>query len=160
MSTQTQSSNVYSMYKQNVQKYFENISKITPEYFQAITQLQDECMKTCEKTINTSISTQQEFAKNAGISTEIQDADALCMDAFVSSRGIMLVIPSRWLLHLISPSCEHTAVNLTRGLKSINMFNNFSCFSIFTGFKPVLYTLVLITNYYHSLPIVYILVPE
>jgi len=74
MSTQTQSSNVYSMYKQNVQKYFENISKITPEYFQAITQLQDECMKTCEKTINTSISTQQELAKNAGIATEIQDA--------------------------------------------------------------------------------------
>ncbi len=62
------------MYKQNVQKYFENISKITPPYFQAITQLQDECMKTCEKTINTSISTQQELAKNAGIATEIQDA--------------------------------------------------------------------------------------
>ncbi len=74
MSTQTQSSNVYSMYKQNVQKYFENISKITPQYFQAITQLQDECMKTCEKTINASIATQQEFAKKAGITTEIPDA--------------------------------------------------------------------------------------
>ncbi len=73
MSTQTQSSNVYSMYKQNVQKYFENISKITPQYFQSITQLQDECMKTCEKTINASIDTQQEFTKKAGISTEILD---------------------------------------------------------------------------------------
>jgi len=72
-SSNTQSSDVYSMYKQNVQKYFENISKITPQYFQSITQLQDECMKTCEKTINASISTQQEFAKKAGISTEIQD---------------------------------------------------------------------------------------
>ena len=76
MSTQTQtkntqSSNVYSMYKQNVQKYFENISKITPGYFQAITELQNECVKTCEKTINASISTQQEFAKKAGISTEV-----------------------------------------------------------------------------------------
>jgi len=74
MSTQTQSSNVYSMYKQNVQKYFENISKITPEYFQAITELQNECVKTCEKTINASISTQQEFAKKAGISTEVPNA--------------------------------------------------------------------------------------
>jgi len=73
MSTQTQSSNVYSMYKQNVQKYFENISKITPQYFQAITKLQDECMKTCEKTINASISAQQEFAKKTGIATEIPD---------------------------------------------------------------------------------------
>ena len=71
MSTQTQSNNVYSMYKQNVQKYFENISKITPEYFQAITKLQNECIKTCEKTIDASVSMQQEFAKKAGISTDI-----------------------------------------------------------------------------------------
>jgi len=73
-SNNTQSSDVYSMYKQNVQKYFENISKITPEYIQTITKLQEECMKTCEKTINASIATQQEFAKKTGISTEIPEA--------------------------------------------------------------------------------------
>ena len=77
MSTQTQtkntSSDVYSMYKQNVQKYFENISKITPEYIQTIKKLQDECMKTCEKTINASIATHQEFAKKTGIQTEISE---------------------------------------------------------------------------------------
>jgi len=73
-STQTHASNVYSMYTQNVQKYFENISKITPQYFQSITQLQEECMKTCEKTINASVSMQQEFAKKTGISTEIPDS--------------------------------------------------------------------------------------
>ena len=79
MSTQTQTkntqtNNVYSMYKQNVQKYFENISKITPQYFQSITQLQEEGMKNCEKTINATVSVQQEFAKKAGITTEVPDA--------------------------------------------------------------------------------------
>ncbi len=74
MSTQSQTNNVYSMYKQNVQKYFENISKITPQYFQSVTQLQDECMKTCEKTINASVSMQQEFAKKAGITTDIPES--------------------------------------------------------------------------------------
>ncbi|WP_238536050.1 hypothetical protein [Candidatus Nitrosopumilus salaria] len=74
MSTQTQTNNVYSMYKQNVQKYFENISKITPQYFQSVTELQDECIKTCEKTINASVAVQQEFAKKAGFTTEIPDA--------------------------------------------------------------------------------------
>ena len=63
MSTQTSSSDAYSMYKQNVQKYFENISKITPQYFQSVTDLQKECIKTCEKTINTSVSMHEEFAK-------------------------------------------------------------------------------------------------
>ena len=71
MSTQSQTNNVYSTYKQNVQKYFEGISKITPQYFQATTLLQDECMKTCEKTIGASVSIQQEFAKKAGITSDI-----------------------------------------------------------------------------------------
>ena len=74
MSTQTQSSNVYTVYKQNVQKYFENISKITPQYFQSITELQDACVKACEKSINASVSMQQEFAKKTGITTEIPSA--------------------------------------------------------------------------------------
>ena len=73
-STQTPASDVYSLYTQNVQKYFENISKNTPLYLQNITQLQEECIKTCEKTINASVSMQQEFAKKSGISTEIPDS--------------------------------------------------------------------------------------
>ncbi len=74
MSTQTPTTDVYSMYKQNVQKYFENISKITPQYFQAITHLQEECLKATEKTINASVSVHQEFAKKTGISTDIPSA--------------------------------------------------------------------------------------
>jgi len=71
MSTQSQSSDAFTMYKQNVQKHFENISKITPQYFQSVTHLQDECMKTCQKTIDATVSIQQEFAKRTGINTEI-----------------------------------------------------------------------------------------
>ena len=69
------------MYTQNVQKYFENISKISPQYFQSITQLQEECVKTCEKTINAAVSVQQEFATKLGISTEIpNDARTAIVD--------------------------------------------------------------------------------
>jgi uncharacterized surface protein with fasciclin (FAS1) repeats len=74
MSTQTQHSDAYTLYKQNVQKYFENITKQTPQYFQSITHLQDECMKTCEKAINATVSMQQEFAKKSGMKTDISDA--------------------------------------------------------------------------------------
>ncbi len=72
--TQSQTSDAFTMYKQNVQKYFENISKLTPQYFQSATELQNECIKTCEKTINASVSMQQEFAKISGISTEIPNS--------------------------------------------------------------------------------------
>ncbi len=74
MSTQSQSSDAFAMYKQNVQKYFENISKLTPQYFQSVTELQDECMKTCQKTITATVSMQQEFAKKSGLHTEVPGA--------------------------------------------------------------------------------------
>jgi len=74
MNTQTPLTDVYSTYKQNVQKYLENISKINPQYFQSITHFEVECMKACEKTINASVSVQQEFPKKTGISTEISRA--------------------------------------------------------------------------------------
>ena len=73
-SAQTQSTDVYSLYKQNVQKYFENISKITPQYFQSITHLQEEYLKACQKTINASVDMQQEFARKTGVSAEIPSA--------------------------------------------------------------------------------------
>ena len=74
MSTQSQTSDAFAMYKQNVQKYFENVSKLTPQYFQSATELQNECMNTCQKTINATVSMQQEFAKKAGLNTEIPDS--------------------------------------------------------------------------------------
>ena len=74
MRTQTPTTDVYSMYNQNVQKYFENISKITPQYLQSITHLQEKYMKACEKTIKSSVFVPQEFAKKTGISTKIPSA--------------------------------------------------------------------------------------
>jgi hypothetical protein len=62
------------MYKQNVQKYFENVTKNVPQYFQSMTHLQEDCVIACEKTIDASLSMQQEFAKKNGLSTEISDA--------------------------------------------------------------------------------------
>ena len=74
MSTQSQNNDAFAIYKQNVQKYFENVSKLTPQYFQSATELQNECMKTCQKTIDAAVSMQQEFAKKSGINTEIPDS--------------------------------------------------------------------------------------
>ena len=118
MSTQTQSSDVYSMYKQNVQKYFENFSKITPEYFQTITQLKDECMKTCEKTINASISLQQEFAKKAGITTEIPDA---AKTAIVDTNK-QIVQASTVNNQIVKTTIDATVQNIKAFNDSVNAF--------------------------------------
>ena len=117
-STQTHAINVYSIYTQNVQKYFENISKITPQYFQSITQFQEECMKTCEKTINAAVSVQQEFAKKSGISTEIpNDARTAIVD---TSKQI--VQASTLCNQLAKTTIDATVQNIRTFGENINAF--------------------------------------
>ena len=123
MSTQTQTkntqtNNVYSMYKQNVQKYFENITKITPQYFQAITQLQEEGMKTCEKTINATVSVQQEFAKKAGITTEVPDA---ARTAIIDTNK-QIVQASTLTNQLTKTTIDTTVQNIKTFSDNINAF--------------------------------------
>ena len=82
MSTQTakptqntnQSNNVFAIYQQNVQKCFESITKNTPQYFQATTHFQEECMKAAQKSFDAAITMQQEFAQKSGLSSDVPDA--------------------------------------------------------------------------------------
>ena len=117
-STQTPASNVYSIYTQNVQKYFENISKITPQYFQSITQLQEECMKACQKTINAAVSVQQEFAKKSGISTEIPDS---ARTAIVDTNK-QIVQASTVSNQLVKTTIDATVQNIQTFSENINAY--------------------------------------
>ena len=118
MSTQTPSSNVYSTYKQNVQKYFENIAKITPQYFQSITHLQEECMKACEKTINASVSMTQEIAKKSGISSEIPSA---AKTALVDTNK-QIVQASTVQNQFVKTSIDATVQNIKTFNDNVNAF--------------------------------------
>ena len=118
MSTQTQTSDAYTMYKQNVQKYFENISKLTPQYFQSITHLQDECMKTCEKTISATVSMQQEFAKKTGIKTEIPDS---AKTAIVDTNK-QIVQASTINNQLVKTTIDATVQNIKTFNDNVNAF--------------------------------------
>ena len=78
MSTQTtqntnQSNDVFTIYKQNVQKCFESVTKNTPQYFQATTHFQEECMKAAQKSFDAAITMQQEFAQKSGLSSDVPD---------------------------------------------------------------------------------------
>ena len=82
MSTQTtkttqntnQPNDVFAIYKQNVQKCFESVTKNTPQYFQATTHFQEECMKAAQKSFDAAITMQQEFAQKSGLSSDVPDA--------------------------------------------------------------------------------------
>jgi hypothetical protein len=117
-STQTQTIDAFSTYRQNVQKYFENISKITPQYFQSITHLQEECLKTFEKTINASVSITQEIANKTGITTEIPSA---AKTAFVDTNK-QIVQASTVYNQLVQTTIDATVQNIQTFNDNVNAF--------------------------------------
>ena len=118
MSTQSQSSDAYVMCKQNVQKYFENVTKQTPQYFQSVTHLQDECMKTCEKTITAAVSLHQEFAKKSGIRTDIPDL----VKTTIIDANKQIVQASTINNQLVKTTIDATVQNIKTFNENVNAF--------------------------------------
>ena len=71
--TQT-SEDFFDVYKQNVEKYFENTVDSIPKNLQSLTDIQLEWYNAWKTAINSTISLQQEFAKKTGINADITTA--------------------------------------------------------------------------------------
>ncbi len=71
--TQT-SEDFFDVYKQNVEKYFENAIDSIPKNLQSFTSIQSEWYNAWKTAINSAISLQQEFAAKTGINTDIPEA--------------------------------------------------------------------------------------
>jgi len=77
MSNETTTRNpkdVFSVYQQNVDKLFSGIKQSVPQYHQSITNVQQEYLQAYENIVDSTITLQKEYAKKAGISTNIPEA--------------------------------------------------------------------------------------
>ena len=77
MSNETTTRNpkdVFSVYQQNVDKLFSGIKQSVPQYHQSITNVQQEYLQAYENIVDSTITLQQEYAKKAGIATNIPEA--------------------------------------------------------------------------------------
>lgn len=52
------------LYKENLQKYFDNVSKIAPQYFITTSSFQDECFKQIDSVADFTTKTQVALVKN------------------------------------------------------------------------------------------------
>lgn len=65
---------IFSVYQQNVDKIFNGIKQSVPQYHQSITNVQQEYLQAFENVVDSSIALQKEYAKKAGIATNIPEA--------------------------------------------------------------------------------------
>ena len=74
MSKSQETKDVFGIYEESINNVFATIHKEVPKFHQAITDLQQQYMQTCENTMKAGISVQREFANKTGINTSIPDA--------------------------------------------------------------------------------------
>ena len=70
----TNAKDVYAVYQQNVDKFLDAVKQSVPKYHQSVTNAQQEYVDACENVINSTITLQKEFAREAGITTNVPDA--------------------------------------------------------------------------------------
>ena len=70
----TNAKDVYAVYQQNVDKFLDAVKQSVPKYHQSVTNAQQEYVDACENVINSTITLQKEFARKAGITTNVPDA--------------------------------------------------------------------------------------
>ena len=95
MSNETTTRNpkdVFSVYQQNVDKLFNGIRQSVPQYHQSITNVQQEYLQAYENIVDSTITLQREYAKKAGIATNIPEATLKVIrdttEEFVKSASI------------------------------------------------------------------------
>jgi hypothetical protein len=72
--TQTNPKDLFSVYHQNIDKFFNGIRQSVPQYHQAITNVQQEFLQAYENIVDSTINLQKEYTKKAGISSNIPEA--------------------------------------------------------------------------------------
>ncbi len=72
--TQSTVKDIYGVYQQNVDKLFAGIRQQVPRYHQSVTNVQQEYLQAVENIFNSSVALQKEFAKKAGITTNVPEA--------------------------------------------------------------------------------------
>jgi len=74
MSKTLDTKDVFSTYEQSVNNGFASIHREIPKYHQSVTDLQQQCIQTCEDTMKSIISIQKEIVNKVGINPNIPDA--------------------------------------------------------------------------------------
>ncbi len=65
---------IYGVYQQNVDKLFDGIKQQVPRYHQSVTNVQQEYLQAVENIFNSSVALQKEFARKAGITSNVPEA--------------------------------------------------------------------------------------
>lgn len=72
--TTPETKEIFVVYKQNIDKFFDDVEKSLPQYLQSITNLQQEYTEAWKNAFDSAVSLQQEYATKSGLNTNVPSA--------------------------------------------------------------------------------------
>ena len=69
--TKPETKEVYAVYRQNTNRYFEEVEKNVTQYTEAVSQLQQEFIQTCKNALDNSMAFQQEMITKSGLGSNL-----------------------------------------------------------------------------------------
>lgn len=72
--SQSNTKDAFSICQQNADKIFSGVKQSIPQYYQSITNVQQEYMQAFENVLSSAITLHKEFAKKAGVATNMPEA--------------------------------------------------------------------------------------
>ena len=83
---------IQDIFRENFDKYFQEVEKPMPQYLESMTKLQDEFLNAWKNTVDTSLNLQKEYAEKMDINTNVpQDAANMIYrvaDEYIKSKNI------------------------------------------------------------------------
>ncbi len=64
----------FSVYQKSVDKVFSNIKQSVPQYYQSITNVQQECLQAFENIVNTTLALQKDYIHKTGMASNVSDS--------------------------------------------------------------------------------------
>jgi len=115
---ETTTKDVFGTYQENINNVFATINKEVPKFHQSVTDLQQQCMQTCENTTKATLSLQIEVANKAGINMNIPDA------ALATIRDTNTEITKAYSLYsqMVQTSIDTAKQNIKTFNDSVNSF--------------------------------------
>lgn len=116
------SKDIFVIYKQNVDKMFGSIRQSVPQYHQAITNMQQECLQAFEHAATSAFEFQMDVTKKAGLPTSVPEATIRVIDDTVEEIAKASAINNQMVLATID-AAQQNVKTLNDNAKSFASLN-------------------------------------
>jgi len=126
---------IFSVYQQSFDRFFNTVKQSVPQYHQSVTNVQQECLQACESFVTSAINTQKDIAKKSGINTVVPEASSRLVRGYSDELIKASTIQNQTILATIDAT-QHNIKTFNDNAKAFADLNKNILQSWISAFTP------------------------